>query len=161
MDRDDAASEHHVAHVAQAAVVHLLRESGRRRKPLHRLGQIGVGVLLAGDLTTHGLPAQAEVLADACRPLEIPVVAVLGNHDYHSGFADEITDVLTAAGVTVLDRRHVILEIGDVEIVATGLMLVFMVAQGFYLNRHLKPVAEPIDTSSGRLGSAAPPASDK
>jgi len=44
---------------------------------------------------------------------------------------------------------------------ATGLMLVFMVAQGFYLSRHLKPLPEPIDTGSARLGPAAPPASDK
>jgi intracellular septation protein len=44
---------------------------------------------------------------------------------------------------------------------ATGLMLVFMVAQGFYLSRHLKPVTEPVDPSSGRLGPVAPPASDK
>src|SRR3954471_2711354 len=36
-------------------------------------------VLLAGDLTTHGEPEQAEVLADACRGLDIPIVAVLGN----------------------------------------------------------------------------------
>jgi uncharacterized protein len=77
-------------------------------------------VLLAGDLTTHGLPEQATVLADACRPLQIPVVAVLGNHDYHSGFAEEISDVLEAAGVTVLDRSHVILEIGDVEVGIAG-----------------------------------------
>jgi len=77
-------------------------------------------VLLAGDLTTHGLPEQAAVLADACRPLQIPVVAVLGNHDHHSGFAEEIADVLAAAGVTVLDRSHVILELGDVEVGIAG-----------------------------------------
>ena len=77
-------------------------------------------VLLAGDLTTHGLPEQAAVLADACRSLKIPVVAVLGNHDYHSGFAEEISAALASAGVTVLDRGHVILEIGDVEVGIAG-----------------------------------------
>ena len=41
-------------------------------------------ILLAGDLTTQGEPEQALVLADACRELEVPVVAVLGNHDYHA-----------------------------------------------------------------------------
>ena len=44
---------------------------------------------------------------------------------------------------------------------ATGLMLVFMVAQGFYLSRHLKPVAEPIDKSTGHLGPASRPAPEK
>src|SRR5262245_39266381 len=46
-------------------------------------------VLLAGDLTTHGLPDEAAVLADACRTTRAPVLAVLGNHDHHSGRADE------------------------------------------------------------------------
>ena len=41
-------------------------------------------ILLGGDLTTQGEPEQALVLADACRNLEIPVIAVLGNHDHHA-----------------------------------------------------------------------------
>ena len=45
-------------------------------------------VLLAGDLTTHGEPEQAVVIADAARLVECPVVAVLGNHDYHEGRQD-------------------------------------------------------------------------
>ena len=77
-------------------------------------------VLLAGDLTTHGLPEQAAVLADACRSVQIPIVAVLGNHDYHSGLAEEITEVLAGAGVSVLDRSHVIVEIGDLEVGIAG-----------------------------------------
>jgi Icc-related predicted phosphoesterase len=77
-------------------------------------------VLLAGDLTTHGLPEQAAVLADACRGLEVPVVAVLGNHDHHSGRCDEIVDVLAEAGVTVLDGDHVILELGETEVGIAG-----------------------------------------
>ena len=41
---------------------------------------------------------------------------------------------------------------------ATGLMLLFMVAQGFYLSRHLKPVPEPGEPTAPRLDSAVPPA---
>lgn len=77
-------------------------------------------VLLAGDLTTHGLPEQAAVLADACRGLRTPVVAVLGNHDHHSGQADAVVEVLRGGGVTVLDRDHTILEIGDLEVGVVG-----------------------------------------
>ena len=77
-------------------------------------------ILLAGDLTTHGLPEQAEVLADACRPIETPIVAVLGNHDHHSGHSDAIRAVLESAGVIVLERSYVVLEIGDVEIGIAG-----------------------------------------
>jgi Icc-related predicted phosphoesterase len=63
-------------------------------------------VLLAGDLTTHGEPEQAEVLADACRGMETRVVAVLGNHDLHANRTDELVDVLTDAGIAVLNRSH-------------------------------------------------------
>jgi Icc-related predicted phosphoesterase len=65
-------------------------------------------VLLAGDLTTHGEPEQAAVLADACRGMETPVVAVLGNHDLHAGRGDEVADVLRQGGLTVLERSHTV-----------------------------------------------------
>ncbi len=63
-------------------------------------------ILLAGDLTTHGEPEQGEVLAEACRGMETPVVAVLGNHDYHANRAAELTEILRGAGIEVLERAH-------------------------------------------------------
>jgi Icc-related predicted phosphoesterase len=77
-------------------------------------------LVLAGDLTTHGLPEQAEVLADACTAAGIPCFAVLGNHDYHSGRADEVRAVLERAGVVVLDRDHAITCVNGVEIGVVG-----------------------------------------
>jgi uncharacterized protein len=77
-------------------------------------------VLLAGDLTTHGLPEQAAVLADACAHMRTPVVAVLGNHDYHSGQAAAVAEALARGGLVVLDRNHTILEIGDLEVGIVG-----------------------------------------
>jgi Icc-related predicted phosphoesterase len=77
-------------------------------------------VLLAGDLTTHGLPEQAAVLADACRSVSVPVIAVLGNHDHHSGQPEQIKDALRRGGVIVLDRDHTILEVGDAEVGVVG-----------------------------------------
>jgi Icc-related predicted phosphoesterase len=77
-------------------------------------------VLLAGDLTTHGLPEQAEVLADACNGLTVPVVAVLGNHDYHSGRAEDVAKALRRRGVIVLERGHTILEIGETDVGIVG-----------------------------------------
>jgi Icc-related predicted phosphoesterase len=63
-------------------------------------------VLLAGDLTTHGEPEQAEILAEACHGMNTPVVAVLGNHDLHANRTTELVEVLTAANIEVLDRAH-------------------------------------------------------
>ena len=77
-------------------------------------------ILLAGDLTAQGEPEQARVLADACRGLEVPVLAVLGNHDHHGGHCAEITATLEEAGVIVLDRSHTVLEIGDIDVGVVG-----------------------------------------
>jgi Icc-related predicted phosphoesterase len=61
-------------------------------------------LLLCGDFTDYGLPDEARVLArELNTSLNIPVIAVLGNHDYESGKQDEIRQILTDAGVSVLD----------------------------------------------------------
>ncbi len=78
-------------------------------------------ILLAGDLTTHGEPEQAQILADACRPLDTPVLTVLGNHDWHANRADEVVDVLREAAIVVLDRDHAILPVGAIELGVVGL----------------------------------------
>ena len=85
-----------------------------RERITHAFGAIAERadlVLLAGDLTTHGEPEQALVLADACRHLPLPVFAVLGNHDYHSNRCPEVVDVLTEAGIRVLTRESAVLDV--------------------------------------------------
>jgi uncharacterized protein len=77
-------------------------------------------ILLAGDLTTHGLPEEASVLADGCRGLDVPVVAVLGNHDHHAGRADEVVSSLEGAGAIVLERDHRVLELAGLEVGIVG-----------------------------------------
>src|SRR5262245_42643759 len=97
-------------------------------------------VLLAGDLTTHGEPEQAAILAAAVRDLEIPVVAVLGNHDHHSARAEEVTAVLEDASIVLLDRSHHVLEICDAEVGIAG-------TKGFvggFTGSHLPDFGEPL-----------------
>ena len=77
-------------------------------------------VLLAGDLTTHGEPEEAAVLADACRPLTLPVYAVLGNHDFHANKCDELISVLEEAGIQVLQRGCAVHEVGGLELGIVG-----------------------------------------
>ena len=77
-------------------------------------------VLLAGDLTTHGLVEEARVLGAACERAPVPVVAVLGNHDHHSGLQDEIGAVLERSGVVVLDGGHVVLELAGMQVGVVG-----------------------------------------
>ena len=77
-------------------------------------------ILIAGDLTTFGEPEQAEVLADACRAVQVQVVAVLGNHDWHANRASEIVEVLAAAGIAVLDRDWKVLDCGGTTLGVVG-----------------------------------------
>jgi Icc-related predicted phosphoesterase len=78
-------------------------------------------VLLAGDLTTCGEPEEAAVLADACRPLEVPVYAVLGNHDWHADRTHELVAVLTDAGVRVLERSTATAGVDGASVGVVGL----------------------------------------
>lgn len=60
-------------------------------------------LLLCGDLTDYGTAEEAEVLAGELSVVKVPIVAVLGNHDYESGTPEVVVDALTAIGVHVLD----------------------------------------------------------
>ena len=77
-------------------------------------------ILLAGDLTTYGEPEQAVVLADICRRRSTPVVAVLGNHDWHSDRCEEITRLLEEAGVEMLQRNHTVRDIRGTRVGIVG-----------------------------------------
>src|SRR4051812_42238658 len=57
---------------------------------------------LCGDLTTLGLPAEAENLAADLSLCTIPVVAVLGNHDHETNHVDDIKKILQNAKVNFL-----------------------------------------------------------
>ena len=91
--------------LAATADLHYTRTSRGSLDDLFRRasGEADV-LLLCGDLTDYGLPEEAEVLVeDLQRHASVPVVAVLGNHDYESGRQDEVKDVLSRGGVLVLD----------------------------------------------------------
>lgn len=59
--------------------------------------------VLTGDLTDLGKPAEAELLAADLRSCSIPVVGVLGNHDYECGHVDEVKAIIKDAGVHLLE----------------------------------------------------------
>ena len=78
-------------------------------------------LLIAGDLTQHGGLDEAQALADDLRGVQVPIVAVLGNHDYHSDLAPQIGEVLRGAGVTVLEGQSKILNIAGKTVGVVGL----------------------------------------
>jgi Icc-related predicted phosphoesterase len=77
-------------------------------------------ILLAGDLTLHGEPQELAALVDAVRDLETPIVAVLGNHDWHGNRCDELTAELNEAGIRVLDKSSAVFEVGETSVGVAG-----------------------------------------
>ena len=94
-------------HVRIAAIgdIHVSRHSQGAFQPLFTHISSNADVLvLCGDFTDYGLPEEARVLArELTAAVKVPVVAVLGNHDYEAGKQNEIREILLDAGVTVLD----------------------------------------------------------
>ena len=65
-------------------------------------------LLLCGDLTDYGLPEEAdELVADIRAAVRIPILAVLGNHDFESSQPEAISKVLDEAGVNVLNGEAI------------------------------------------------------
>lgn len=84
--------------------IHVTKESaGALRAFFAQAAEAADVLLLCGDLTDYGTAEEAHVLADELGGVKIPVVAVLGNHDYESGTPELVTEILTKAGARVLD----------------------------------------------------------
>jgi Icc-related predicted phosphoesterase len=137
----DLADGHGVVRLATAGDIHV-REAQRDdvRRAFAALEGSADVVLIAGDLTTHGEPDQMEILADACRDLDLPVFAVLGNHDMHANRAEECAQVLEDAGIHVLERSWATCEVQGVEIGVVG-------TKGFvggFPGSHLPDFGEPL-----------------
>jgi Icc-related predicted phosphoesterase len=110
-----------VIRVAAVGDVHFGDDSAGRLRP-HldaAAGRIDL-LLLAGDLTRRGLAAEARLLAAELRDLPLPVIAVLGNHDYHQGAEQEIARILTDVGVQVLEGESVLVRLDGTTVGVAG-----------------------------------------
>ncbi len=92
--------------VAAVGDVHCTtRSSGQLQGLFGSVGSRADVLLLCGDLTQEGRPEEARVLAGELKAADVPVLAVLGNHDFEADAPQEDTDILEAAGVVMLDGR--------------------------------------------------------
>ena len=78
-------------------------------------------LLIAGDLTQHGTVEEAEALIDDLRGLPVPVVSVLGNHDYHSDQNEQILSLLRDNGITALEGESVEFKIREQTVGVMGI----------------------------------------
>src|SRR4051794_9757719 len=90
--------------IAATADLHFTPQNyDRIREQMNRVRDDADIMVLAGDLTNYGRPQEMESLLNALVRLRIPIVAVLGNHDYESGREAELIRMMTAEGIKVLD----------------------------------------------------------
>jgi len=93
-------------------------------------------LLLCGDLTNFGKTTEAEILAEDIKSCSVPVLGVLGNHDYECGQPEKVVEILRGAGMIVLDEQaHEIDGVGFAGV--KGFM-------GGYGRGELAPFGEPI-----------------
>jgi Icc-related predicted phosphoesterase len=94
-------------HLRIAAIgdLHVSKNSQGKFQPLfEQITDAADVLLLCGDFTDYGTPEEARVLArELSAAVKVPVIAVLGNHDFEAGRQDEISQILLDAGVRVLD----------------------------------------------------------
>ena len=107
--------------IAAAGDIHASEAHAERlEQAFHGIQTAADLILLAGDLTTLGRPEEARVLASVTKGLEIPVYAVLGNHDYHCNRVDEVTEELRRGGISVLQRDFAVHEVNGVDVGIVG-----------------------------------------
>jgi Icc-related predicted phosphoesterase len=70
---------------------------------LHKVREEADVLVVAGDLTNYGQPAEMEPLLNIMVRSRVPTIVVLGNHDYECGQEQELMRMMTAAGIKVLD----------------------------------------------------------
>jgi Icc-related predicted phosphoesterase len=125
--------------VAAVADVHCTKTSEGTLQPLFaQMAECADMIALAGDLIDYGLAEEAQVLAKELAGVVkagVPLLAVLGNHDFEGGQPETVKQILCDAGVLVLD--------GDaVEIKGVGFAGVKGFCGGFG-RRSLEPWGEP------------------
>lgn len=107
--------------IAAIADIHYgVEERGPLSPVLEQLARDADVLLIAGDLTRHGDPAEAAELAADLARLQMPIVSVLGNHDYHSDREAEIVALLRAAGVQMLEGSSAVVEVERTRLGVAG-----------------------------------------
>jgi Icc-related predicted phosphoesterase len=104
LESPTTAAKRHVR-IAALADLHFGRHPAETYAPL--FGQVTADadvVAVCGDLTDHGRPEQAQGLCRAlAQGIRVPIVAVLGNHDFESGQDEALRQLFRDAGVHLLD----------------------------------------------------------
>jgi Icc-related predicted phosphoesterase len=123
--------------VAAIGDLHVMEDSVAPYRELFTEISAAADVLvLCGDLTNFGKTSEAEILGEDIRSCTIPVLGVLGNHDFECGQPEKVAEILHDAGMIVLDEQA-----HEIEGVGFAGVKGFM---GGYGRGELAPFGEPI-----------------
>src|SRR4051812_41101269 len=90
--------------IAAVADIHFSPQTyDRIREPMQRVRDEAELLVIAGDLTNFGKPDEMRSLLNALVRVRVPIVAVLGNHDYESGCEEELIKMMLNEGIKVLN----------------------------------------------------------
>lgn len=94
-----------IVRVAAVGDLHCTKTSqGVFQRVLSHVSEQADVLVLCGDLTDYGTEDEAHILAkELTMSVKIPIVGVLGNHDYETGNQNQVRHILSEAGVTILD----------------------------------------------------------
>ncbi len=107
--------------IAAVADIHVGTDSvGWVAEGLQHIDERADLLLLAGDLTRCGEEVEARLVVDELRDVHVPIVAVLGNHDHHADRTGALVDILTAAGVQVLDGTATTVDVDGATVGIAG-----------------------------------------
>jgi Icc-related predicted phosphoesterase len=123
--------------VAAIGDLHVMEDSvAPYRELFSEISNTADVLVLCGDLTNFGKTSEAEILAEDIKSSSIPVIGVLGNHDYECGQPEKVCEILHSAGMRILDEQAI-----EIEGVGFAGVKGFM---GGYGRGELAPFGEPI-----------------
>ena len=110
------------ARIAAVGDLHVGTDTaGRVATSLRGLGERADMLLIAGDLTQVGSEVEVDCVIEELSVVDVPIVAVLGNHDHHAGQPERVSDRLTAAGIEVLEGGSTVIVAGGRTVGVAGI----------------------------------------
>jgi Icc-related predicted phosphoesterase len=102
-----------IARIAAVGDIHVKEtDKGKWQEYFREVSKQSDVLVICGDLTDTGDEAEAQVLSEELRACTVPVVGVLGNHDFEKGRHKLIRQIVQKENVHILDGEAVV--IGDV-----------------------------------------------
>ncbi|WP_299700693.1 metallophosphoesterase [uncultured Pontibacter sp.] len=107
----DATTEHKKLRIAAVGDIHVNeQDAGKWVDFFKQVSEEADVLLLCGDLTDTGRESEAEVLAEELRACSIPVLAVLGNHDYDHDQVKKLRKIFAQTNLKLLDGDFTVIE---------------------------------------------------